>query len=108
MVLAAAAGIALCDQARAQAPSPTPEPEQARVSSPTPSGFFIVNDNSISFHYEFSATNPGAGVTGKDVLTFNHFDVWAYGTNLLNIDWLRATNSRPCGRISPALTRTQN
>ncbi len=66
------------------------------------SPFFPVNDNSLSYHYEFSATNPGAGTTGKNVLSFTHFDVWSYGTNYVNVDWLRATNgtttpAAPCG-----------
>jgi hypothetical protein len=54
--------------------------------------FFFVNDNSISYHYEFEATNPGAGKTPKNVLTFTHFDVWKYGTNFFNVDWLKATS----------------
>ena len=63
---------------------------------------FIVNENSLSYHYEFTATNPGTGYTPKNVLTFTHFDVWAYGTNFINIDWLKATNGNtapaaPCG-----------
>jgi hypothetical protein len=62
----------------------------ATAVAPVP--FFFVNDNSIGYHYEFTATNPGAGTTGKHVLTFTHFDVWAYGTNFINIDWLKATN----------------
>ena len=57
-----------------------------------PLPFFFVNDNSISYHYEFEATNPGAGKTPKNVLTFTHFDVWKYGTNFINIDWLKATS----------------
>ncbi|MGB7257154.1 MAG: hypothetical protein WBD48_03655 [Pseudolabrys sp.] len=64
--------------------------------------FFIVNDNSLSYHYEFTATNPGTGYTPKNVLTYTHFDVWKYGTNFVNIDWLKATNgaqapAAPCG-----------
>jgi hypothetical protein len=64
--------------------------------------FFLVNDNSVSYHYEFNATNPGAGNSPKHVSTFTHFDVWAYGTNFFNIDWLKATNgtttpAAPCG-----------
>ena len=60
----------------------------------SPAPFFFVNDNSISYHYEFTATNPGAGKTPKNVLTFTHFDVWAYGTNFINIDWLKASSSQ--------------
>lgn len=64
----------------------------AKAVAPAP--FFFVNDNSIGYHYEFEATNPGAGKTPKHVLTFTHFDVWAYGTNFINIDWLKATSSQ--------------
>jgi len=65
-----------------------------------------VNENSLSYHYEFTATNPGAGKTGKNVLTFSHFDVWAYGTNFVNIDYLKATDGNttpaaPCGFPNP-------
>lgn len=70
--------------------------------------FFFVNDNSISYRYEFLATNPGAGKTPKNVFTFTHFDVWKYGTNFINIDWLKATSgqtpSAPCGTVPPAAT----
>jgi nucleoside-specific outer membrane channel protein Tsx len=63
--------------------------------------YFLVNENSVSYHYEFSATNPGVGKTPKHVATFSHFDVWAYGTNFFNIDWLKATSKNtpatPCG-----------
>ena len=68
-----------------------PAKAPAKAASPPP--FFFVNNNSISYHYEFTATNPGAGQTPKDVLTFTHFDVWQYGTNFLNVDWLKATSS---------------
>lgn len=64
--------------------------------------FFFVNDNSISYHYEFTANNPGAGTTPKHVLSFTHFDVWAYGTNFFNVDWLKATNGDPPPNGAPA------
>src|SRR3978361_2429947 len=62
------------------------------VKAVSPAPFFFVNDNSISYHYEFMATNPGAGKTPKHVLSFTHFDVWQYGTNFFNVDWLKATS----------------
>jgi len=62
------------------------------LKAPAELPFFFVNDNSISYHYEFLATNPGAGKTPKHVLSFTHFDVWKYGTNFINIDWLKATS----------------
>lgn len=73
------------------------------VKAVTPAPFFFVNDNSISYHYEYLATNPGAGKTPKHVLTFTHFDVWAYGTNFINIDWLKATR----GSETPTATGTE-
>lgn len=73
------------------------------VKAVAPAPFFFVNDNSISYHYEFLATNPGAGKTPKHVLSFTHFDVWAYGTNFINIDWLKATR----GRETPTATGTE-
>lgn len=73
------------------------------VKAVSPAPFFFVNDNSIGYRYEFMATNPGAGKTPKHVLTFTHFDVWAYGTNFINIDWLKATR----GSETPTATGTE-
>jgi nucleoside-specific outer membrane channel protein Tsx len=69
-------------------------PVKAKPIKTTEAPYFLVNENSVSYHYEFTATNPGAGKTPKHVGTFSHFDVWAYGTNFFNIDWLKATSSR--------------
>jgi nucleoside-specific outer membrane channel protein Tsx len=75
-------------------------PVKAAPKKPVEIPYFFVNENSVSYHYEFTATNPGAGRTPKHVGTFSHFDVWAYGTNFFNIDWLKATSrntpSNPC------------
>jgi hypothetical protein len=65
------------------------------VKAVSPAPFFFVNDNSISYHYEFMATNPGVDKTPKNVLSFTHFDVWAYGTNFFNVDWLKAGHRTP-------------
>ena len=83
LILAAAGGQAFAADLPVKAPPPM-------VEAP----FFLVNDNSISYHYEFTATNPGAGTTPKNVVSFTHFDVWAYGTNFFNVDWLKATNAK--------------
>src|ERR1700742_4422148 len=69
-------------------------PTKAAPKKPLEIPYFLVNENSLSYHYEFTATNPGAGKTPKHVGTFSHFDVWAYGTNFINFDWLKATSSR--------------
>jgi hypothetical protein len=97
LLLVAAIGVAATSGAMA-----ADVPTKAEAAKQTSTPFFIVNDNSISYHYEFNATNPGAGFTPKHVLTFTHFDVWKYGTNFLNVDWLKATDgsatpAAPCG-----------
>jgi hypothetical protein len=75
-------------------------PAKAAPKKVVETPYFLVNENSVSYHYEFTATNPGAGQTPKHVGTFSHFDVWAYGTNFFNLDWLKATStntpSNPC------------
>lgn len=99
LILAAAAGQATAADLPIKAPTVAP------IEAP----FFFVNDNSVSYHYEFTANNPGAGQTPKNVLTFTHFDVWAYGTNFFTVDWLKATNgdflggtpTAPCDRGPP-------
>jgi hypothetical protein len=63
---------------------------------------FFVNQNSLSYSYAFTANNPGAGQTPKNIVTFNHFDVWAYGTNFFNVDWLKATNGKAPPNGTPA------
>jgi hypothetical protein len=77
-------------------------PVKAAPMAAPESPFFIVNENSVSYHYEFDATNPGAGTTPKHVLSYTHFDVWAYGTNFINIDWLKATNGKAPPNGTPA------
>jgi hypothetical protein len=72
---------------------------QSKVANPPP--LFTVNDNSVSYAYRFSATDPFVtDHTGKSVVTFTHFDAWAYGTNFFNIDLLKSNSNdpaNPCG-----------
>ena len=69
---------------------------------------FIVNDNIVSYLYVPTATDPGAGKTPKNVLSFTHFDIWNYGTNFFNLDWLKATNGRAPPLGAPAAPCDQN
>jgi hypothetical protein len=39
---------------------------------------------------------------------FNHFDVWAYGTNFFSLDWLKATNGMAPPFGTPAAPCDQN
>jgi hypothetical protein len=68
-----------------------------KATPTTPAPFFFVNDNSISYSYYFTATDPGVAQTPKNVLNFTHFDVWACGTNFFTIDWLKSGSSDPVG-----------
>jgi hypothetical protein len=79
-----------------------------QTKAATPSPLFTVNDNSVGYYYAFTATNPGAGQTPKNVLYFTHFDVWAYGTNFLNVEWLKATNGQAPNFGTPAAPCDQN
>ena len=72
------------------------------VKSPPPAApaeapFFIVNENSLTFGYDFTATDPGVNKTAKETLTYNHFDVWQYGTNFLAIEYLKSDQRDPAG-----------
>jgi hypothetical protein len=73
-----------------------------------PPPLFIVNDNIVGYYYLPTATNPGAGQTPKNVAFFNHFDVWTYGTNFFNVEYLKATNSRALPFGTPAAPCDQN
>jgi hypothetical protein len=60
--------------------------------------FFIVNDNRLTYAYQFDATSPGfADKTAKQVFAFTHFDIWAYGTNFINLELLKSDHRDPAG-----------
>jgi hypothetical protein len=87
--------LAAAGQAYADEPPP-------KTTSPATTPFFIVNDNFVGYYYAFTATNPGAGETPKHVLSYTHFDVWKYGTNFFNVEWLQATNNKAPNFGTPA------
>jgi hypothetical protein len=76
----------------------------AIIKSPAaPAPFFFVNDTQISVWYQtnakepgvFTAANPkGVSIT-KGVVSITHFDAWQYGTNFVNIDFLKSSNKDP-------------
>jgi hypothetical protein len=82
-------------------PAPTKPPRE-------PPPLFIVNDNIVGYYYLPTATNPGAGQTPKNVVVFNHFDVWTYGTNFVNVEYLKATSGRAPPFGTPAAPCDQN
>jgi hypothetical protein len=79
------------------------------VKAPAPAAeapFFFVNDNRLTYAYAFTGSYPGlANQTASQVAAFTHFDAWAYGTNLINLQLIKydhATPASPC----PVLQRT--
>jgi hypothetical protein len=84
--------------------------------APVASPFFIVNDTSVSFTWFPNATDPGVsggqavglGNNGtsnsfsKYIGSATHFDVWAYGTNFFNLDYIKSANQDPIGGIPGA------
>jgi hypothetical protein len=83
------AGSALAADLPVKAPAPAPE-----------SPFFIVNDNSVSFTWAPSATDPGVDINGHSAFSkytgeFTHFDVWQYGTNLIDLNYIKSDGNDP-------------
>ena len=70
--------------------------KKAPVEAAAAAPMFFVNDNTISYSYQFNATDPGVkGAFGKNVFTFTHFDVWAMGANFFTIDLLKSPLQDP-------------
>jgi hypothetical protein len=73
--------------------------------------FFLLNDNRLTYSYIFSGTDPSAwtrtangsidGKTAKQVYSFTHFDIWAYGANFFNISMFKSGHNDPA---SPCVT----
>ncbi len=64
------------------------------IAAPPP--FFLFSDWQISYWHEFSGAEPGVGKPiQKDIVTLTHFDVWRYGTNFVNIDFLKSDKHDP-------------
>jgi hypothetical protein len=78
----------------------------AKAAAPAP--FFLVNDTWVSFTWYPHATDPG--VSGNNIVgqsnafskyvgTVSHFDVWAYGTNFFNLDFLQSSSADPIQNV---------
>ncbi|MBH5369873.1 hypothetical protein [Bradyrhizobium glycinis] len=76
--------------------------------------FFLVIDNRVTFSYIFNAAQPGAwsfrpdgsidSKTTKQVYSFTHFDLWAYGTNFFTISMFKSDHNDPAGPCTNAGT----
>ncbi len=75
------------------------------VKAPPDLPFFLLIDDRVSFSYIPTATDPGVfsrrpdgsinGKTAKQVYSFTHFDIWAYGTNFFNISMYKSDHNDP-------------
>jgi hypothetical protein len=92
--LAVAAGLTVAAISSAFAADLDTIPVKAKPIIDVP--FFFVNDNRLTYAYEFTATDPGVtDKTVKQVFAFTHFDVWAYGTNFINVELLKSDQADP-------------
>jgi hypothetical protein len=101
------AGVRAADQPAGAADAP---PVKAKPILDIP--FFTVNDNRLTYSFIPKATDPGAfsvqpngtvnGTTAKQDFAYTHFDVWAYGTNFFQIEYLKSDHNDPAGPCSNA------
>nr|WP_244622521.1 hypothetical protein [Bradyrhizobium ivorense] len=90
------------------------------VKAPKPPAdlpFFLVVDNRVTYSYIFSGTDPGVfsvrpdgsidGKTAKQVYSFTHFDIWAYGQNFFTISMYKSDHNdpaSPCSNVGVTIT----
>jgi hypothetical protein len=80
--------------------------------------FFLLIDDRLTFSWMPRGTNPGFfsvrpngsidGTTAKQVYSFTHFDVWAYGTNFFTISLFKAGHNTPANPCTNAGVITSN
>lgn len=98
-------GSALALMAAAIAPSAAADMAVKAPATVADAPFFLVNDNRLTYSYQFTATDPGMpGSTPKNVVALTHFDVWAYGTNFINLELLKSGANDPA---APCLGQNQ-
>lgn len=79
---------------QASAADMAPFPVKAKPIADLP--FFLLNDNRVTFAYQFDGADPGVTKkTAKQVYAFTHFDIWAYGTNFFTIGLEKADKASP-------------
>jgi hypothetical protein len=77
-----------------------------------PVPFFLVIDDRVSFSWMPRGTDPGYfsfrpdgsinGTTAKQVYSFTHFDLWAYGTNFFTISMYKSGQNDPASPCTNA------
>ena len=74
--------------------------------------FFSLIDDRVTFSWEPKATDPGVysknpngsinSTTALQVYSFTHFDIWKYGTNVLNVSLSKADHNDPASPCTNA------
>lgn len=74
--------------------------------------FFLVIDDRVSFSWMPKGTDPGMfsvrpdgsinGTTAKQVYSFTHFDLWAYGSNFFTISMFKSDHNDPANPCTNA------
>jgi hypothetical protein len=103
----------LCFGAAHGADLPAKADQPVKAAKPAPDlPFFLVIDDRVTFSWMPKGTDPGAysvrpngsvdGTTAKQVYSFTHFDVWAYGTNFFTISMLKSDHNDPANPCTNA------
>jgi hypothetical protein len=82
------------------------------VQPPPDLPFFLLIDDRLTFSWMPKGTDPGFfsvrpngsidGTTAKQVYSFTHFDVWAYGTNFFTISLFKSDHNDPANPCTNA------
>ena len=101
----AAAALSLATLAPAGFASAADLPYKAKAKPVADLPFFLVIDDRVSFSWMPKGTDPGVfsvnpngtinGKTAKQVYSFTHFDIWAYGTNFFTISMFKSDHNDP-------------
>ena len=100
IVLAAVCAILAGTAAQAQtAPA-------VQLQAPPPPKFFLFSDTSIGYRFstEFkepairNPNNPNGTPITKNIVSITHADAWKYGSNFLNLDYLRSDHNDPANK----------
>src|SRR5947199_2561628 len=115
--LFAAAAVSLAVLAPTGSASAADLPAKAKAKPIADLPFFLVIDDRVSFSWMPKGTDPGMwstrpdgsinGTTAKQVYSFTHFDLWAYGTNFFTISMFKSGHNDPASPCTaPGVTIT--
>jgi hypothetical protein len=108
----AAAVLSLASLASVSFASAADMPMKVKAKPVADLPFFLLIDDRLTYSYIPDGTDPGAftvnpngsvnGKTAKQVYSFTHFDVWAYGTNFFTISMFKSDHNDPASPCTNA------